>query len=77
MPTSIAIPLDGMLVHRRFTLQQNVAGTHLYTRVKRKKWSKVPCLRKQRDGPGLNATPPDPEFELLTAQPQTPQKEPL
>ena len=26
-----------MLVHRRFTSQQYVAGTHLYTRVKRDK----------------------------------------
>ena len=31
-------------------------------------WSKVPCLRKQRDGRG----PPDPEFEVLTARPHTP-----
>ena len=30
-------PLDGMLVHRRVTPQQYVAGTHLYTRVKRDK----------------------------------------
>ena len=27
-------PLDGMLVHRRVTPQQYVAGTHLYTWVK-------------------------------------------
>ena len=27
---------------------------------------KVPCLRKQRDGRGLNPEPPDPEFEVLT-----------
>ena len=36
------------------------------------KGSKVPCLRKQRDGRGLNPGPPDPEFELLTTQPHTP-----
>ena len=30
-------PLDGMLVHRRVTPQQYVAGTHLYTWVKRDK----------------------------------------
>ena len=30
------------------------------------KWSKVPSLRKQRDGRGLNPGPPDPEFEALT-----------
>ena len=39
-------PLDGMLAHCRVTPQQYVAGTHLYTWVK---WSKVPCLRKQRE----------------------------
>ena len=34
-------PLDGMLVHRRVTSRQYVAGTHLYTCVKREKveWS--------------------------------------
>ena len=36
------------------------------------KWSKVPCLRKQRDGWGLNPGPPDPEFEVLTTRPHTP-----
>ena len=36
------------------------------------KWSKVPCLRKQRDGRGLNPGPPDPEFEVLTTQPHMP-----
>ena len=38
----------------------------------RQKWSKVPCLRKQRDGRGLNPRPPDPEFEVLTTWPHTP-----
>ena len=36
------------------------------------KWSKVPCLRKQRDGRGLYPGPPDLEFEVLTARPHTP-----
>ena len=36
------------------------------------KWSKVPCLRKQRDGRGLHPGPPDLEFEVLTARPHTP-----
>ena len=36
------------------------------------KWSKVPCLRKQRDRWGLNPRPPDPEFEVFTARPHTP-----
>ena len=36
------------------------------------KWSKVPCLKVQRDGRGLNTGPPDPEFEVLTTRPRTP-----
>ena len=36
------------------------------------KWSKVPCLRKKRDGWGLNPGTPDPEFEVLTTRPHTP-----
>ena len=31
------LPLDGMLVHSRVTTQEYVAGTHLYTWVKRDK----------------------------------------
>ena len=52
--------------------RQYVAGTHLSTWVKRDKWSKLPCLRKQRDRRGLNPGPPDPEFEVLTTRPHTP-----
>ena len=45
----------------------------IYTREWREtKWSKVPRIRKQRDGRGLNPGPPHPEFEVLTAQPHTP-----
>ena len=40
--------------------------------MKRDKVSKVPCLRKQRDGRGLNPGPPDREFEVLTTRPHTP-----
>ena len=37
------------------------------------KLSKLPCPMKQRDGPGLNLGPPDPEFEvLITTWPHTP-----
>ena len=36
------------------------------------KWSKAPCLRKQRNGRGLKHRPPDPVLEVLTAQPHTP-----
>ena len=44
-----------MLVHLRVTPHMHVAGTHLCTWVKREKVdSEVPCLRKQRDGRGLN-----------------------
>ena len=55
--------MDGMLVHRRVTPQQYVIP--IYTPGQReRKWSKVPCLRKQRDGRRLNPGPPDPEFEV-------------
>ena len=57
-----------MLVHRIVTHQQYVAGTHLYTRRRETKWSKVPCLRKQRDWRGLNLVPLDPEFEMLKSK---------
>ena len=44
-----------MLVHLWVTPQLYVAGTHLYTWMNREKMdSEVPCLRKQRDGRGLN-----------------------
>ena len=36
------------------------------------KWGKVLCLRKQRDGRGLNPGPPDPEFKVLTTRPHRP-----
>ena len=39
---------------------------------RKKKWSKVHCLRKQCDGWGLNVGPPDPELEVLTARPHMP-----
>ena len=64
-----------MLVHRGVTPQQYVAGTHLYTSVKRDKVEHSSCLRKQRDGRGLNPGPPDPELEVLTTRPHSsPQK---
>ena len=73
-PPASSPPVDGMLVHRRVTPKQYVTGTHLYTWMKRDKVSKVPCLRKQRDGRGLNPGPPDREFEVLTTRPHTPPK---
>ena len=61
-----------MLVHRRVT-PSSMSPVPIYTPEWRDiKWSKVPCVRKQRDGQGLNLTPPDPEFEVLTAGPHTP-----
>ena len=36
------------------------------------KASKVHCLRKQRDGRGLNPRSPDPEFEVLNTRPLMP-----
>ena len=60
---------------RPWTGCQSIAGLppSIYTPGWREtKCSKVPCLRKQRDGRGLNPGPPDPVFEVLTAQPHTP-----
>ena len=39
-------PLDGKLVHRRITPQRYVAGTHLYTWVKRDKVEKNPLSKE-------------------------------
>ena len=61
-----------MLVHRRVTpsiMSPVPICTPGWRETKR---SKVPCLRKQRDGRGLNPGPPDPEFKVLTARPHTP-----
>ena len=60
-----------MMMMMMMTPQQYVAGTH-YTSGQTTKWSKIPFLRKQRDGRGLKPGPPDPEFEVLTAQLHTP-----
>ena len=65
-------PLDGMLILRSVTPQQYVAGTQLYTLMKRDKVEKVPCLREHSDGRGLHPGPPNLEFEVLTARPHTP-----
>ena len=53
-------PLNGMLVHRRVT-SSSMSPVPIYTPGWRgTKWSKVPCLRKQRDERGLNhGTPKD------------------
>ena len=51
--------------------QQYITRTYdLYTWVNQQtKWSKVQCLTKQCDRRGMNPRPPDPELEVLTAQP--------
>ena len=62
-----------MLVHLRVTPQLYVAVAHLYTWMNREKVdSDSPCLRKQREGRGLNPGTPDKEFEVSTARPHTP-----
>ena len=61
-----------MMMMMMMTPQQHVAGTHYTSGRRETKWSKIPSLRNQRDGRGLNPGPPDPEFEVLTAQPHTP-----
>ena len=61
-----------MLVHHRVTPQQYNAGIDFTPVWRETKWSTVPCLRKQRDGQGLNPGPPDTEFEVLSARQHTP-----
>ena len=73
---SLAWSMDGMLVHRRVTPQQYVAGTHLYTWVNRDK-VEYTCSSLSKETPprrGLNLEPPDPELEGLTTRPHTPKK---
>ena len=58
---------SGVTTHPPLVPQQYVAGAHLYmyTWVKRDNWSKVPCLRKQHYGQGLNPGPPVREVNHL------------
>ena len=51
-------------VYRRYPFIHLGEGRHI--------GSKVPCLRKQCNGQGLHPRPPDPEFQVLTAQRHTP-----
>ena len=60
-----------MLIHRRVP-PSSMSPVPIYTPVWGKtKWSKVPCIRKQRNGRGSKPGPPDPEIQLLTARPHT------
>ena len=36
------------------------------------KWSKIPCLKKQRDRQSLTPGPPDADFKVFATQPHTP-----
>ena len=51
---------SGATTHPPLVPQQYVTSTHLcmYTWVKKDKWGKVTCLRKQHYGQGLNPRPP-------------------
>ena len=61
-------PLDVVLVHYRVT-PPAVCRWYPFIHLGEERQSKVPYLRKQRDRPGLNPGPPDPEFEVLTTRP--------
>ena len=61
-----------MLVHRTVT-HCSISLVAIYTPSRTEtKWSKVPCLRKQRGGQGLNAGPPYLKLEVLTTRPHMP-----
>ena len=66
--------LDEMLVHHRVTCA--VCRWYPFIHLgeeRKKKWSKVRSLSKETMWQwSLNLGPPDPEFELLTAQPHMP-----
>ena len=51
-------PLDGMLVHRRVTPQQYVAGTHLYTWVERDNVGQSVLSKETTQWQGLGIEPP-------------------
>ena len=61
-PGRVTSPSQGLIP------QQNVAGTHLYTWEKRDK-VKLSSLSIKGTTRQANLGPPDPEFEVLTAQP--------
>ena len=79
---SLAWSMPGSIATSPWTGYQSIAGLHpplgsmslvpIFTPRWGKTTSKVPCLRKQHNGPSLNPGPPDPEFEVLTAKPHMP-----
>ena len=84
IPVSLAWSMPKSIVTPAWTGSYSIAGlpphplssmspVPIYTPEWREtKWSKAPCLRKQRDGRGVNPGTPDLEFEVLTARPHTP-----
>ena len=81
IPVSLAWSMPKSIVTPPWTGSYSIAGlppismspVPIYTPEWREtKWSKAPCLRKQRDGWGVNPGTPDLEFEVLTARPHTP-----
>ena len=68
------LPLDEMLIHRR-VIPPPPSSSRSSVPIYKPGWretksSKAPCLRKQREGRGLNPGPPDPVFEVLTTRPK-------
>ena len=77
MPRSIATPPWTECLFIAGLPPSSMSPVAIYTPgLRETKWREVPCLRKQRDGRGLNSGPPDLEFEVLTARPHAPQKLP-
>ena len=58
-------PLDGMLVHRRFSPSIAFPGTHIYTRGERHYESQVSCPRIQCSAPARARTNPDRSIRSL------------
>ena len=59
--------LDGMLVHRRVTPQQYVAGTHLYTWVERDNVGQSILTKETTQWQGLGVEPPTFRSEVQRA----------
>ena len=81
IPVSLAWSMPKSIVTPPWTGSYSIAGlppssmspVPIYTPEWREtKWSKAPCLMKQRDRRGANPGASDLEFEVLTARPHTP-----
>ena len=70
----LPLPLEGMLVHRMITPRQYVAGTQLYTLVKRDNVGESILSKKQYDGRDLASDhrPSDLRSNALTTTPTRP-----